>query len=51
VKNGTYDFGIAFPADSSTRLAPASGDMPRSARLQPGPDDTNSYHHDRETGR
>ena len=43
VKNGTYDFGIAFPADFSTRLASASGDVPRSARLQLITDDTNSY--------
>jgi putative membrane protein len=43
VKNGTYDFGITFPADFSTRLASASGDTPRSARLQLITDDTNSY--------
>ena len=43
VKNGTYDFGISFPADFSTRLASASGDKPRSARLQLITDDTNSY--------
>jgi len=43
VKNGTYDFGITFPSDFSTRLASASGDTPRSARLQLITDDTNSY--------
>ena len=43
VKNGTYDFGITFPADFSSRLASASGDSPRSARLQLTTDDTNSY--------
>ncbi|MBC7402477.1 MAG: YhgE/Pip domain-containing protein [Microbacteriaceae bacterium] len=43
VKNGTYDFGITFPSDFSTRLASASGDTPRSARLQLTTDDTNSY--------
>jgi len=43
VKNGTYDFGITFPADFSSRLASASGDSPRSAKLQLTTDDTNSY--------
>jgi len=43
VKNGTYDFGITFPSDFSARLASASGDTPRSARLQLTTDDTNSY--------
>lgn len=43
VTNGTYDFDISFPADFSTRLASASGDKPRSARLQLITDDTNSY--------
>jgi putative membrane protein len=43
VTNGTYDFGITFPSDFSTRLASASGDTPRSARLQLTTDDTNSY--------
>ncbi len=43
VKNGTYDFGITVPADFSTRLASASGDSPRSARLKLTTDDTNSY--------
>ena len=43
VKNGTYDFGITFPSDFSARLASASGDTPRSARLQLITDDTNSY--------
>lgn len=43
VKNGTYNFGITFPADFSTRLASASGDSPRSAKLQVITDDTNSY--------
>ncbi|MHC5797939.1 YhgE/Pip family protein [Lacisediminihabitans sp. FW035] len=43
VKNGTYDFGITFPADFSARLASASGDSPRSATLQLTTDDTNSY--------
>jgi putative membrane protein len=43
VKNGTYDFGITFPSDFSTRLASASSDTPRSARLQLTTDDTNSY--------
>ena len=43
VTNGTYDFGITFPADFSTRLASASGDSPRSAQLQLTTDDTNSY--------
>ena len=43
VKNGTYDFGITFPADFSARLASASGDSPRSAKLQLTTDDTNSY--------
>jgi putative membrane protein len=43
VKDGTYDFGITFPSDFSSRLASASGDTPRSARLQLTTDDTNSY--------
>ena len=43
VKNGTYDFGITIPADFSVRLASASGDSPRSAKLQLTTDDTNSY--------
>ena len=43
VKNGTYDFSVTFPADFSSRLASASGDSPRSARLQLTTDDTNSY--------
>jgi putative membrane protein len=43
VKNGSYDFGITFPSDFSTRLASASGDTPRSARLKLTTDDTNSY--------
>jgi putative membrane protein len=43
VKNGTYDFGLTFPTDFSTRLASASGDTPVSAMLQLTTDDTNSY--------
>ena len=43
VKNGTYDFGITFPADFSVRLASASGTSPRTATLQLTTDDTNSY--------
>ena len=43
IKNGSYDFGITFPSDFSTRLASASGDTPRSARLNLTTDDTNSY--------
>jgi putative membrane protein len=43
VKNGTYDFGITFPRDFSTRLASASGDTPVSAMLDLTTDDTNSY--------
>lgn len=43
VKNGTYDFGLTFPADFSTRLTSASGDEPVSAALKLTTDDTNSY--------
>jgi putative membrane protein len=43
VKNGTYDFGITFPASFSARLASTSGHTPRSAELRLTTDDTNSY--------
>ena len=43
VKNGTYDFGLTFPSDFSTKLASASGDEPVSAALKLTTDDTNSY--------
>ncbi|WP_394768986.1 YhgE/Pip family protein [Lacisediminihabitans sp.] len=43
VKDGTYDFGLTFPADFSTRLASSSGDEPVSAALKLTTDDTNSY--------
>ncbi|HAM27794.1 MAG TPA: hypothetical protein DCP11_14160 [Microbacteriaceae bacterium] len=43
VANGTYDFGLTFPSDFSTKLASASGDEPVSAALKLTTDDTNSY--------
>lgn len=43
VKNGTYDFGVTFPKDFSTRLSSASGDHPVAASLKLTTDDTNSY--------
>jgi putative membrane protein len=43
IANGTYDFGITFPADFSTNLLSASGDDPVEARVDLTTSDTNSY--------
>jgi putative membrane protein len=43
IADGTYDFGITFPADFSTDLLSASGDDPVEARVDLTTSDTNSY--------
>ncbi|MET4782232.1 YhgE/Pip domain-containing protein [Glaciihabitans sp. UYNi722] len=43
IDNGTYDFGITFPASFTKDLSSASGDDPSAAKLVLTTNDTNSY--------
>lgn len=43
IVDGTYDFGLTFPADFSTDLVSAGGDDPTAAKLALTTSDTNSY--------
>jgi putative membrane protein len=43
IVDGTYDFGITFPADFSTDLVSVGGDDPTDAKLELTTSDTNSY--------